>query len=286
MLAAHSQIASAAEPWLLLPFLYTLRPDGIKAEYGHSTAVRAIEDFYSHHLDGGRSRYLEEGRRFFLRLYAEAAGGRPYFLDKTPRYHLVANELLELFPDARYVFLWRNPLAVAASIIDSWNGGNWNLDSHRIDLERGLAQLVSAYGARTDAVAVRYEHLLEHPEREIERVVRELGLPVEQGLARSFAAVELRGSMGDHRGRRAYSDVSREPLSKWQKTLANPFRRAWARRYLDWIGPERLTMQGYDYADLRAQLDALPLRLQHTGGDVARVAYRVGRRSLGRIGRT
>jgi Sulfotransferase family len=278
MLAAHPQVATAAEPWLLLPFLYSLRRDGIKTEYGHSTAVTAIEEFFTHHLDGGRARYLAEARSFFLRLYANAADGRSYFLDKTPRYHLVASELLELFPEAKVVFLWRNPLAVAASIIDSWNAGNWNLDTHRVDLQRGLASLVGAYEqAGPDAVAVRYEDLVARPGEEIERVVRELGLPPEAGLAESFAAVELPGSMGDQRGRRAYSEVSREPLAKWQLTLANPFRRAWARRYLDWIGRARLAQQGYDYDELRAQLDLLPRRFDHTAGDVARVAYRRAR---------
>jgi Sulfotransferase family len=287
MLAAHSQIASAAETWLLLPFLYTLRRDGATSEYGHSTAVRAIEEFYSHHLAGGRSGYLDEGRRFFLRLYADAADGRPYFLDKTPRYHLVAPELLELFPDAKVVFLWRNPLAVAASIIDSWNAGNWNLDTHRIDLQRGLAGLVSAYEVRGEnAVAVRYEDLLERPGEEIARVLGELDLPLEEGLAETFSTVELPGSMGDYHGRRTYAAVSREPLAKWQSTLANPFRRAWARRYLDWIGRERLALQGYDYDELRAELDDQPLRLDHTGGDIARVVYRGARRQLGRIATT
>jgi Sulfotransferase family len=285
MLAAHSQIASAAETWLLLPFLYTLRRDGAKSEYGHSTAVRAIEEFYSHHLDGGRRGYLDEGRRFFLRLYADAADGLPYFLDKTPRYHLAVAELLELFPAARVVFLWRNPLAVAASIIDSWNAGNWNLDTHRIDLQRGLAGLVSAYeNAGPRAVSVRYEDLIDRPAQEIARVVRELGLPHEAGLGEAFGSVELPGSMGDYHGRRRYTEVSREPLEKWQATLANPFRRAWAKRYLGWVGRERLALQGYDYDDLQAQLDALPLRLNHTGGDVARVVYRGARRQLARIG--
>jgi sulfotransferase family protein len=278
MLAAHPQVASAAEPWLLLPYLYTLRSDGVEAEYGHGTAVKAISDFARFHLEGGRDRYLEEGRRFFLRLYGAAADGHPFFLDKTPRYHLVARELLDLFPDAKVLFLWRNPLAVAASIIESWNRGNWNLDTHMIDLKHGLARLVSAY-ERTSrrAVTLRYEDLVVRPEHEIARVVDELGLPPHDGLAQAFAHVRFPGSMGD-RWSTPYDHVSREPLAKWPLTLANPVRRAWAHRYLGWIGRERLAIQGYDYDRLREQLDGPPLRLRGAAGDLGRIVYRRYRR--------
>jgi hypothetical protein len=281
MLAAHPEIASSAEPWVLLPFLYTLRRDGVRAEYGHSTAVTAIEEFARFHL-GGRAAYLAEGRRFFLRLYEHAADGRRYFLDKTPRYHLVAHELLELFPAARVVFLWRNPLAVVASIIDSWNRGHWNLDTHRTDLYRGVERLTDACAeAGGRAVTVRYEDLLEQPEAELRRVLDALGLAMPAGLVDSFAGVTFPGSMGDTRGTAAYASVSREPLSKWQQTLANPVRRAWARRYLDWIGQERLATMGYDRDELRRQLDSVPLQRRETVGDVGRIVYRSLRRRVG-----
>jgi Sulfotransferase family len=281
MLAAHPLITSSAEPWVLLPFLYTLRRDGVQAEYGHSTAVQAIDEFCRFHLDGGRARYLEEGREFFLRLYTQAAAGRPYFLDKTPRYHLVARELLELFPDAKVIFLWRNPLAVAASIIDSWNAGHWNLDTHKVDLYRGLDRLTAAWPAAGGrAVSLRYEDLVERPEEEMGRVLRSLDVPEHEAVTQDFTNVRFPGSMGDSQGAMIYSGVSREPLAKWQRTLANPIRRTWARRYLDWIGSERLAVQGYDYDSLRVELAALPLRFDESAGDVGRIAYRAFKRRL------
>src|SRR5688500_15750036 len=45
ILAAHEAIATASEPWILLPYLYTLRERGAYAEYNHRVLVRAVEDF-------------------------------------------------------------------------------------------------------------------------------------------------------------------------------------------------------------------------------------------------
>ena len=53
ILAAHGGIATTSEPWILLPYLYTLRDNGIYAEYNHRSLISAIEDFYEM-LPGGR----------------------------------------------------------------------------------------------------------------------------------------------------------------------------------------------------------------------------------------
>src|SRR3954471_7607534 len=163
MLATHPEVATASEPWVLLPQLYALRERGAVAEYGHRTAARAIADF-SDSLPGGRAAYLAEVRRSVMALYEQAAGEAAWFLDKTPRYHLVVDEIMELFPDARFVFLWRNPLAVAASMIESFGRGHWNLERYDVDLHGGLDRLIAAHERRDPrAVAVRFEDVVADP---------------------------------------------------------------------------------------------------------------------------
>ena len=39
-----------------------------------------------------------------------------------------------MFPDAKVIFLWRNPLAVVASIVETWTKGKWNVDRWQGDL--------------------------------------------------------------------------------------------------------------------------------------------------------
>src|SRR5438270_5037071 len=83
VLAAHPEIATASEPWILLPQLYAFRGHGVRAEYAHGTMAAALRDFRDH-LPQGQDDYRRELRRFVLNLYTLASeSGARYFLDKT-----------------------------------------------------------------------------------------------------------------------------------------------------------------------------------------------------------
>ena len=119
IIAAHAGVATVAEPWVLLPHAYTFRREGIDAEYPHATMVDAIEDFAAQ-LPRGVVDYREELHDYVLRLYEKAAGSDArYFLDKSP-YYFVAEEVMRIFPEGKFIFLWRNPFSIAASSMDAW----------------------------------------------------------------------------------------------------------------------------------------------------------------------
>jgi hypothetical protein len=279
MLAAHPEVATASEPWILLPLLYSLRRRGVYTEYGHRHAVTGIEDFCTRLPDGadGYGAALAATARHH---YAAAAGdGRRYFLDKTPRYHLVADEILRLFPEAKVIVLWRHPLAVAASMIETWGGGRWNLYRFKIDLYVGLANLVAAREAHAGRIlAVRYDDLIERPDEAWPRLLAHLGLDdgrdgAAAPPARMPAVDELGGRLGDRTGSARYDRPSAEPLDKWRSVLNNPLRKAWCRRYLRWIGDARLRVMGYRLDELLAEVDAVPATPARLGSDLARIVY-------------
>lgn len=274
VLATSGDVATTPEPWLLLPQVYARRERGAFAEYGQVPSARAIREF-AERLPHGSSGYDEELRRFVVALYRRAGGEARYFLDKTPRYHHIATDLLALFPDARFVFLWRNPLAVAASIVDTWANGRWNVDRWHADLFDGLAHLVEArVAAGGGAHAVRYEDLVGDGRTEAwSALYRFLDLPFDEAALSSFAEIDLSARMGDPTGVRRYTGLSAEPLEKWTRTLRTPVRRAWARRYLAWIGDDRLAAMGYERDELVRQLEAEPTSLARTPSDVARASY-------------
>jgi hypothetical protein len=275
VLATHPGIGTASEPWVLLPFLYSMRRQGMYAEYGHGVAAKAIEDF-AESLRGGKQAYLQELREFVLRLYARhVTPGTTYFLDKTPRYHLVADEILSLFPESRVVFLWRNPLAVIASMIETWGKGRWNLYLFEIDLYDGVDKLVRAYDAYKDrACSARYEELIDSTEP-WERMFAYLGLDFDASQLGLFSGVSLKGRMGDPTGQKAYDSLSSEPLDKWKRVLASPARKAWCRRYLHWLGRERLGIMGYDLDRLIEDLDSIPSNYRPILSDIARMLFGV-----------
>ncbi|HXY71105.1 MAG TPA: sulfotransferase [Actinomycetota bacterium] len=273
VLATHPEVGTVPEPWLLLPQLYARRGAGVYAEYGYGPSSRAI-DAFADGLPGGSDAYDRELREFVLHLYRLAAGGAPYFLDKTPRYHLVADELITLFPEAKVVVLWRNPLAVVASIVETWAGGRWTFGRWHVDLHEGLESLVRAAGRHAGQVhSVRFEDLVREPDSSWPGLMRYLDLPHDPAVLTSFAETSLESRMGDATGTRAYRELSTEPLEKWRRTFSNPLRRDWGRRYLRWIGEERLAVMGYDLACLLDELSEAPSSVRMLGSDTWRTAY-------------
>jgi sulfotransferase family protein len=288
VLASHEEVATTPEPWVLLPQVYAMRERGAYAEYVQVSAARAIREF-AQGLPGGAADYDDELRAFVLRLYARAAPSAPtYFLDKTPRYHLIVEELFRLFPDARFIFLWRNPLAVAASIVETWAGGRWAVDRWRVDLFDGIENITTGFETHVDrAIAVRFEDLVSDPSTSWSPIFDHLGLAFDPALLSAFAKTRLEARMGDPTGADSYGELSTEPLDKWKRTLSGPVRKRWARTYLEWIGDHRLSLMGYDLATLRGELDAIPSGGRHVGSDVARGSYwrldRVGREQAARL---
>ena len=217
IIGAHEGVATASEPWLLLPHAYTLRQQGVDAEYVHPLLFEAIGDFCEG-LPGGGEDYVAEMRDFILRLYEKSAGeDATYFLDRRPE-RLVTEEIMRLFPEGEFVFLWRNPLSVVASLIGTW--GPWYPTFMSSDLFIGLPRLVAAYESNRDRVhTARFEDLSGGDEVRWRALMDYLGIDFEPDALASFAKVELGGRMGDPTGAKRYSALSSEPQQKWKRRL-------------------------------------------------------------------
>jgi Sulfotransferase family len=274
VLAAHDEIATAPEPWVLLPQIYATRDRGAFAEYGQLTSAHAIREF-GERLPNGIADYDEEVRNFILALYGKASGGAStYFLDKTPRYHLIVEDLFRLFPDAKVVFLWRNPLSIVASIVETWGHGKWTVGRWRGDLYDGVDHLVAALEGHGDrAHAVRYEDLVAEPMGAWPELFAYLDLSFDGSLLTSFRSIDLQAKMGDPTGSRRYDALSTEPLDKWKATLRTPLRKQWSKNYLDWIGRDRLALMGYDLEQLTEELASVSGSSRRLGSDVVRASY-------------
>ncbi len=271
IIAAHEGVATVSEPWLVLPYAYTLRRSGVNAEYQHPLMVDAIADFCGE-LPAREEDYRRALRECILGLYQQAADdGAHYFLDKSPPYCLVSQEIMGLFPEAKFIFLWRNPLSVVASIIETWEP--WRPTLFREDLFIGLPRLVSAYKAAKPPVhSVRFEDLVGGDEQHWSALMGYLEMRFDPDTLHRFADVKLGGRMGDPTGAKRYSSLSSEPQQKWKETLANPLRREWCRRYLAFLGSERLARMGYDHEQLRHDLDSQPVAVRSLLPDLRRMA--------------
>lgn len=264
VLAADSQIASVAEPWVLLPFVYALREQGINAEYGHALASMALKDLFLE-LPNGKQDFLSAVGSAMRELYQKATKNKEarYFLDKTPRYALIADEIIDIFPDGKFIFLWRNPLAIIASIVETWGGGKWDLSMCKVDLFKGMASLIDGYQAHSNHIlAVQYESFLHSPERELSRIAEYLELKLDPDVLKNFSQVSFKGKLVDPTGTKNYQVVDTAPLDKWRSVINNPLRKMWCRRYLLWLGEERLKVIGYDLNELLCDLDSTRMTLR------------------------
>ena len=267
-LASHKEISTTSEPWLLLPLIYALKPDGVCSEYSHTVAVTALKEFIDK-LDEKELGYEQELRKFILRLYSMACrNNEEYFLDKTPRYNLVADEVYNLLPNAKFIYLWRNPLSIIASMIETWGGGRWNIFRFESDLKKGLNNMISSYKTNKDkAISIKYEDAICDTKGELSKIFSYLNLEQPVDIESLFVKVKLSGSMGDPTGVKKYSAISREPLDKWKSTLGGPLRKLWCKKYLHEIGDANLKVMGYSLSDLIKELDATPITLRNITAD-------------------
>lgn len=254
MLMGHSEIASHAEPWFLLPLLYGLKSKGIGSDYGHKSAIIAMRNLYN--SLGGAHVYESELAKCALNIYEGLAGGKRYFIDKTPRYYLIASDLFRIFPTAKFIVLLRNPLSVLASNIEAFKGGNIRrLDHLDRDLYLGpqkLEEFVTTFGHRNNVQLINYDDLITDPNNCLKELLGFLDLEFEECTLSDFSSQKLTG-YGDHLGSKKYDTVKNQS-EKWKTILSTPVRKYIARRYISDLSEEYFELLNLECSTLLDQL--------------------------------
>jgi len=260
LIGANKVISYTSEPWILLPFFYALKNTGVSAEYNHQVMAQGIKGF-TETIDSNGASFKQELKLFAERLYQKAsADDAVYFIDKTPRYHYIVNEILEVFKDAKFIFLWRNPLAIQASCIETWCSGKWNTHLFKQDQYQGLANLISAYEKHKDKCwAINYEDLVTNPEITLKPLFENyLKLEFDSSIINNFNQIPHNEGLGDKTGTKKYTTITDAPLMKWQQTMSGVIRKRWCHHYLQWLGKERLKVMGYELDVISKEVKRIP----------------------------
>lgn len=241
----------------MLPLVYMTKADGSVAEYSHQLAYKGIEDFITE-IPGGRASFEKSLGKFCTELYRlQCAPNDRYYLDKTPRYYLIINELSRIFPTARFIFLTRSPIQIIASIISTFSMGTLrHMHFYQVDLRKGFHRIVEgidALGHR--AIRVRYEDLIDRSESELERIYSFLGLPWEQAAALNLGKDVLSGRLGDKWGSSQYQTIVADSKDKWQQVLRERTLNLFAKKIIDDIPDAVVSAFGYDKTHLLRMLD-------------------------------
>lgn len=260
ILSTHADISTKSELWFLLPHVEALQNKYTFSLYSNSSLRNATKGLLEQ-LPGGEDDYYQALRALGNCLYARLAkNNEKYLLDKTPRYYLIIKEIAKIYPDAKFIFLFRNPLAVAASVVESFNGGRLGDYSHKIDLYLGPGMLAEGYDSVKDrSIVVHYEDLVREPLPALQGICQYLDIPFQEDMLTNFSKVPV-GNFGDQYGSKRFTALEPDRIENWRRVFSTSYRRRYLLRYLDAIGRDTVKTFGYDYDDLKMQVSEADVR--------------------------
>lgn len=249
ILSQHPDIYTRSEPWIMLHPAYSLKKSGILTEYDTAFEKKAFEDFISNIPNGGRSVYLSSIRECYLSLYEKYLNHyeKKYFLDKTPRYYLIYDELKEIFPNAKFILIQRNPLAVLGSISNSWTKEKWErLYYYRNDLIEAIDAILKIK-RQPDQLVIMYEDLVSNPEKTLQEICAFIGIDYISDMLKYKKDDNENWKLGDQLFINETNTVDSGRLDKWMNRLEEPQYWRVIYEYLVFIGEEKFNALGYDY---------------------------------------
>lgn len=263
LLARHPKIHTTPEPWILLPQVYALREEGHSAEYNEKLAYTALIDFCDI-LDGGISTYDEAIRKLAYHLYGTACeqANKQFFIDKTPRYYHILPELKRIFPNAKHIFLYRNPLAVLNSLLETHVKGHWVLLSrYKHDLLTAPQKMSTAvYQSSFTGYTLQYENLVADPQGQLTSLANFLEIEFNRDMLTYNPSQAASGHMGDSTGIQIYNHPTTDRMNQWIEMGHHAQTRHFSLAYLDALGPKTIAKMGYDSSELRSLVENTPCK--------------------------
>jgi len=258
ILGNHPQIHTLSEPWIMLHPIYALREDGLWFDYDGRVARLARIDFFQS-LPNDENDYFEALRRMTVYLYNQAliSSEKHYILDKTPRYYHIIPELHRLFPNAHFIFLLRNPLAVMISIIRTWTRDQWLLlHRNKLDLVKAPRLILEGIDRLKDSCTViHYEHFINNPINETKRICSDLGVDFVSEIVEYGSFDEVLWLHGDKSTIQQHFKPDPDNADRWVESTENPQIWRLAKDYLSLLGDNTVNRMGYSFGSLQEKLD-------------------------------
>lgn len=245
LLDSHQNVSTLGEISLLLRFLGDQGEVFRFADYRECNLEIAKSDIRKVWPEFDKI-YLEHIRLLMQNIYSKLAGQKSIFIDKTPSYTLIVEKIYECFPDAKFIVLWRHPLAVAASVSKTYCCNTWYFDNFLVDLTSGIDRMNDFDTPNKERVfSLRYEDLVQSPHEQLEKIGKFLnieGLPL---VLKKILPKTNHGTLGDQIGTFKYKHVSTESLDKWKQQYQTIYRQNWAKKYFDTDRGKWLNDRGY-----------------------------------------
>lgn len=229
----------------------------INTNYNHDLSRHALSLFLDQLPDKEKS-YYNEIRQMSLRLYS-LANRKKYFLDKTPRYYLILDDLIKVFPKSKIILLIRNPISVLSSIINTWIKEDWfRLKEFKTDLIDAIEVNLKHLHTK-NVLKISYEKLISNPNNELAKLVTFIGPDIKGFNTKAKFRSSEKWFFGDQK---IYSKqgIDKNNDINWIESLKSPQFWRVMHDYLTFIGEENYKKLGYSYSEMKEILfNHLPL---------------------------
>ncbi len=272
ILASSDCISTTSEPWIALPFAYMRKQNGIASEYWHITCSKALDDIVSQ-FPNKEQDFEALCRDFIFGAYSKLSSpDSRYFLDKTPRYYLITDFLERVFPDAIFIFLFRNPLDVLSSVFNTWHRNSFSprLRGSIIDLWQGPELLSEAYRSTTATkFRLDYEELVLDPSKALKELNATLQLGLSDVGSKEYQSVMFKGSMGDPTLGKKYQGIEGKSVGAWRGFVTNSYRKAFVKDYVEQMPDLVFETLRMDRSKLLSEIDHISCGMSGSARDLA-----------------
>lgn len=171
IIESSQYIESTGEPWVALPILSSYDEESIESLYDQKV-LNSARGALIKELEVNDKLYHDAEISYLHSIYASICNNieAPFYLDKTPRYSLVVEELYQRLPNAKFIILKRHPLSVINSYCSTWAQNNlkWvaNHKSFMNDFRNGFINLIDfAYKHHdsSNVLVIDFEKLTSSP---------------------------------------------------------------------------------------------------------------------------
>lgn len=252
ILEKSDQVNTLGEPWLMLPLLSGYSEDLIDAKYGQHLNILACKDF----LENTKNKdIIKEAQQVYAdSIYSSILreSSQRYFLDKTPRYIYIVNKLKDIYPNAKFIVLLRNPAAIISSYAHTWFNGSFDKlinDKYcRYDFEKGFESLANfANSDFKNMHLVRYEELVSKPEVILPSLFKYLKMPFQREYINyNSSSKEIKKfRFGDPKTVYSKQSPDKKHTDKWIDEIKNNNSEIEFSKVLDLVQEKTINQLGY-----------------------------------------
>ncbi len=295
MLSSHPRITISPETHYLSIWMRRLAHLDVGRSKGSGTFWHEFvqTDRFSHldiDPDTTRTRILGYGpvthRTIFTGLMEEFAGKmrKPRWGEKTPRHYRHIDTLLEWFPNARVVYLVRDPRAVVSSMLATPWGGRDTEKSVQEWLQ--CLRIMGKWEKDERVHVVAYEQLVSDPQQQLRRMCRFLDEEYSPAMLTRLGAglpVANREEWAREALEASLEPITLDSITKWRSNLSGyqvAVIEHMARREMLSLGYQPITKHLTPVQFARLHWHALICLVRRVARKLLRITRASGRRSL------